>query len=696
MILAAIAAASFGCVLEDTEMHKIAPDPQTAVYCPAKTTTDVSDADRILSYIQFTSEEDSGETIKCTSDNCTSKKDCCGLTGNQAELYYLAFKYSICPQDMRCMNDNTTKEHYCEMKETECTGDYVRCNNECYNIMTDNMNCGECNSPCETKNIPNSKTAACIDGKCAAIFCIEGYHVDDNTKECLPDNTKSCGGTDCTKTPGWLSGICEDDICVANACNPGFHTYNQKNENDTYLPCEEDSSTRCGEPYTECESGEGILSMGCEDGYCIITDCINGYHRSNDKDKCEVDTARACGENKDCYSDPTWGNGDGIDDEADGFCTEDRNCYANSCQKGYHPFNENVDSTFIPCQKDDENNCGEPGRQCEGSTPVCNNGECVEKCTSDLVLCGLTCVDLKTDLNNCGKCGNVCPQGMNTKSTCEGTCISTCINKYGDCNNDLSDGCESSFVDRNLKSCATCKENYADCTNKSNIDCNIYLPDKHWTACNKCVSGFGNCDQKDINGCETELAPIHWSECGKCSSGYGNCDNKNENGCEIKLADKNWSKCNTCKSGFADCDGKASNGCEVKLADKNWSDCNTCAQGYDNCDANDANGCETKLDSYALETCSTCKSGYTKCGNVQGKKYASCLRKGNGWDNYNLSFSKYCKKVCNQNGKYEYLDGYDIYTMVCSPKEYCHIYYYYDEDDEGDYWEEYDAGCSSK
>ena len=697
ILFTAITCSVFGCTLEDTEITKIAPDPNNAVYCPAKTTTEDSDAERILVYLQIASEEDSDEIDICTKDNCTSKTDCCGLSGDEAELYYLAFKYSVCPQNMKCMTDKN-KEHYCEIKETECSGDFVKCNNECFNIMTDNMNCGECNSPCETRDIPHSKTVACMEGVCTAIYCIDGFHVNNQTNECEPDNTTSCGGTDCTKTPGWISGYCQDDTCVTEQCSIGYHVFNQMDETNEYHSCEVDNVERCGDPYIKCESSEGVESLECIEGDCMISKCTEGYHLSQNKDKCELNTPKACGSyNKDCYSDPTWGNGDDIYDDQDGYCDETLNCFANSCAEGYHPYNQYESTTFVPCQKDTPEHCGSLAVKCEDPNPLCFKGECVPACSDDLVLCGSECVDLNSNIYHCNSCNNACPQGNNLITTCDGSCHTTCDKNYGDCNDDSSDGCESSFIDRHLKSCATCQKDYADCTNKTNINCNVYLPNKHWTECNKCEAGYGDCDKKDLNGCETELATINWSECNKCISGYGNCDKKDENGCEQKLSDKNWSKCDTCKSGYADCDGKSSNGCEVKLADRNWTECNSCKSGFADCDGKAANGCEIKLADYGLKGCTTCDSGFTKCGtNLKNSKIVTCLKKSGDWDDYGITFnSTNCQKLCNQNSTQSVeVNGNYITPVACTPKKSCNLNYYeyYDEYDDY-YYDEYYVNC---
>lgn len=69
-------------------------------------------------------------------------------------------------------------------------------------------------------------------------------------------------------------------------------------------------------------------------------------------------------------------------------------------------------------------NCGEVGHECaEGE--ICSAGECVcgstgESCGEGTACCGGSCIDISTDPENCGACGNVC--GDQGTSCQDGAC----------------------------------------------------------------------------------------------------------------------------------------------------------------------------------------------------------------------------------------------------------------------------------
>lgn len=257
----------------------------------------------------------------------------------------------------------------------------------------------------------------------------------------------------------------------------------------------------CGKCNSPCDQNTipNSEEVSCVKGTCTIIQCKTGFHPEQNKTKCEKDTIRTCGPyHSDCYSIMAWGDGDNDYEDNDGYC-ENGNCYANVCITGYHPYNQTIDSRFVPCQKDDNDNCGAPNHKCVEPTPLCQDGKCIENCTGDMALCESGCVNIRTDIDNCNGCGNKCDNRPNMNVTCNGTCNYSCKDGYGDCDNDLNNGCET------------------------------LLTDKHWSKCGICESGYKDCDSNRDNGCEINLAENGLSDCKVCADDYTYCGLYNKN-----------------------------------------------------------------------------------------------------------------------------------------------------------------------
>ncbi|MEZ4393863.1 MAG: MXAN_6577-like cysteine-rich protein [Polyangiales bacterium] len=91
-------------------------------------------------------------------------------------------------------------------------------------------------------------------------------------------------------------------------------------------------------------------------------------------------------------------------------------------------------------------NCGMCGRSCPGGS-ACTAGECVTSpsCQSPRMMCGAECVDTQTSAQHCGACGNACSGGQSCVAgacsggaTCtppETSCGGVCVNTRTDSRN---------------------------------------------------------------------------------------------------------------------------------------------------------------------------------------------------------------------------------------------------------------------
>lgn len=104
----------------------------------------------------------------------------------------------------------------------------------------------------------------------------------------------------------------------------------------------------------------------------------------------------------------------------------------------------------------DPNQCGSCLNVCSNNhivTPTCSGGICDgacdpgwADCDSDKLTTGCE-TDVSSDFYNCGSCGNVCVIASNFSEVCrEGLCEGACESGWADCNDSLSDGCETELL----------------------------------------------------------------------------------------------------------------------------------------------------------------------------------------------------------------------------------------------------------
>ncbi len=294
-------------------------------------------------------------------------------------------------------------------------------------------------------------------------------------------------------------------------------------------------------------------------------------------------------------------------------------------------------------------------------------------------------VDLTNDVSNCGVCNNIC-SGDNANMICENKkCkIESCTGTYQDCDNVVSNGCESNKIEDKLN-CSGCGNICGSNSNCVNGSC-------------LCDTGYLNCDNDfATNGCEVDKNndPTHCGSCTNncgensicnqgvcgCQQDYKNCDQNI--GCEvnIKTNPNHCGDCNIncgsnaycndglckCNDGYGNCDGNP--GCEKYLMfDKNncgecfkvcqnppnssglcdMGQCKfTCFSGYKDCNGLFDDGCEANL-STDPNNCGVC--GF-KCGDNMECVMGGCVCKL-GFADCNGNFADGCEVNLSNNNNH--------------------------------------------
>ncbi|GAA5967279.1 hypothetical protein JCM11641_000500 [Rhodosporidiobolus odoratus] len=323
---------------------------------------------------------------------------------------------------------------------TSCSNGFYNINGVCtsMNLQTDVNNCGSVGNVCSYTN----GVATCSSGTCSLASCNAGYKLTStssffglfgSSSSCTAVDTSSdtnnCGavGKVCTFANG--SGKCSSGVCTYTSCSSGFYNINNV---CTALDIQSDINN-CGSVGNVCSYPNGIAT--CSSGQCKLSSCQAGYTMSTSynlfgifgsSSSCsaintdsDVNNCGAVG-NK-CAA--TYANG------GSGTCVSGK-CQA-SCNSGFA-----WDSSLSYCRdvSCDASNCGSIGNVCSATNGVakCTSGKCaLSSCSSGFKLLNGICsaIDLTSDPNNCGAIGKICPSTYangGAGSCVLGICTSTC------------------------------------------------------------------------------------------------------------------------------------------------------------------------------------------------------------------------------------------------------------------------------
>lgn len=264
------------------------------------------------------------------------------------------------------------------------------------------------------------------------------------------------------------------------------------------------------------------------------------------------------------------------------------------------------------------------------------DGGCIDECQIDKCKDGkvlLVCKDW--DQDGCKEYKEVDCAG---NSYCANN-ICICQNPYKDCNNDMSDGCETN-TDTDPTRCGSCSNNCGENSkcNNGNCDCLIEFENCNGKWTDGCEINISN-DAKNCGGCNKPCG--YKSYCSNyncvCESGYADC-NKNVAGCETNL--------NLVESCGTNCDN-------IVNCHQN-SKCNSgvceCIQGFGNCNNDWGDGCETDVNN-DLNHCGECN----KICTPQNVNQKIC---SNGKCSYDMCLDFFLDKNLNLEDGCEYWTNY--------------------------------------
>ncbi len=377
-------------------------------------------------------------------------------------------------------------------------------------------NCGWCGHVCSFANA----SAQCTNSVCELVSCIGGFEDCDmevgngceSDPMTDPDNCGGCG-TVCGPYDHATAG-CENGSCAIAECEMGWDDCNGVLSDGCETPVAADPDN-CGGCGVVCDLDHATASY-CENSTCQVGDCTVSIEN--------IETDHPYSNSQDLTWQITHSGASGISVHFSMFNTERNYDYvqlldgSNNMIVQYWGNMGEFTSEIIPGDTvnivfhsdssvnydgfviDSSRYC--VGTGCESGWGDCD-GEGSNGCETDTL----------TDLNNCGGCGDICG-APNTNGTCSGgTCTTSdqCLDGFGDCNSDMSDGCE---VDLNtdVDNCGGCATPCADVYPNAQVGC-----ESGSCTMGECNVGFDDCDGDPSNGCEVSVLTDP-QNCGGCGA----------------------------------------------------------------------------------------------------------------------------------------------------------------------------------
>jgi hypothetical protein len=538
----------------------------------------------------------------CTSGCCDANGQCqlgasgeaCGTGG---QLCTACFPGQLCSQGL-CMAGNTgggsggggggtgtgggttTGPLMCAAGKTACSG-------SCVDLRSDERNCGNCGTLCNSNQFCSNSACAQLPTGCAGgcptgFFCTPG-------NECKPG---CAANADCPQP-----GSCDTRINLCT-CATGFHQCGETCDADNNI-------SACGPSCASCDGVQNAVPA-CANNRCDFT-CNPGLHRCGNECKPNNDTA-TCGTScTPCTPPPN----------SVAICASEMCDFV--CNSGFHRCgNACVSNTSVnSCGTSSCTACAPP----PNGTATCNGFACDFTCNAGFHRCGNSCVS-NTSVNSCGNACSPCAPPSNSTATCNGTsCGFTC--------NTGAHACGGACVSNNsVSSCGTTSCTPCSAPLNGTSTCN-------GVACDfTCNTGTHRCgsscsDNTSVSSCGTS--------CNVCPAGPAN-STRTCNGVSC-----GWQ----CNAGFHDCGGACVSDSSVTQCGLSCTSCPVVANGVPVCSSGTCNfSCNagfhrcgnacvsnSDVDSCGTTSCTPCPNGPanstrtcngTSCGFLCGGGFNAC------------------------------------------------------------------------
>jgi Cys-rich repeat protein len=321
-----------------------------------------------------------GACVQCASNAQCGQGQVCGSQGRCVDACGLGAP--PCPSGQVCQS-GTGACVEC-LIDSHCGVGHV-----CGTANTCKVGCSAAHPSCPTGSVCNTSTGTCVGCNSSAdcgdptrpvcdvpshtcVACLANADCKDASKPLCDTASKTCVA--CLSDAQCHAG----ELCKAGACVPGCSATHSC---PTGKQCQLSTGT-C----VECVDDTGCsgLKPRCDTGSQTCVECVPGPTDNCPAGKyCRADFVCEQG----CKNGSACANGVCLSNHNCGTCVADSQCAA-----GY----------------------------------VCQSGACVAGCSAQNPCgtgnscCGQHCVNYKTDVKNCGSCGNVCGAGQ---GCCNGACV---------------------------------------------------------------------------------------------------------------------------------------------------------------------------------------------------------------------------------------------------------------------------------